>query len=272
MSHKHIEGQRSTGRRGLRPWIIGVVVVALATVAGLLVWQARKSPAPAVSSRALIIDQLSLTEPNASAIADWTGTLIQSGYTVDVIGGQDVSVNLYSRLPSLGYQVVVIRSHSGSRYDREGKVMEETFIFTNELYEESRYPFLQLKDAVAPVKVTPSSPSYFAVGPKYMINEGRGVFPRTVIIMGGCAGLRLEDLAGAFVAKGASCYISWDASLSASYLDRCLSVLIPKLMVQSIETAVAETAREVGFETPYNANLKFYPTSAGSSTVTSLVH
>jgi hypothetical protein len=270
---KHVEApKQNTGRPWFRLWMVAVIVLALATAAGFLLWQARRNPGSAVSPKALIIDQLSLTEPNASAIADWTNTLKQGGYTVDVVSGGDVNVDFYSRLPALGCQVVVIRSHSGSRYDREGKVMQETFIFTNEPYDESRYPFLQLKDAVAPVKVTPSSLSYFAVGPKYMMNEGRGTFPRTVVIMGGCAGLRLEDLAGAFVAKGASCYISWDASVSAGYLDRGISVLLSKLMSQSVESAVSETASEMGLEEPYNANLKFYPVSSGPSTVRSLTN
>lgn len=257
---KHSEVQKqNTRRRWFRPWMVAVVVAALATTAGVLVWQARKAPGSASGPKALIIDQLSLTQPNASALAVWTNTLRQGGYAVDVISGLDVNVDLYSRLPGLGYRVVVIRSHSGSRYDREGKVMEETFIFTNEPYDESKYPFLQLKDAVAPVKVTPSSPSYFALGPKYMINEGRGTFPHTVIIMGGCAGLRLEDLAGAFFARGASCYISWDASVSAGYLDRAIGILLPKLMSESVESAVSETASEMGFEEPYNAKSEVLP-------------
>jgi len=254
----------------LRPWMVAIAIVALVTVAGILTWQVRRTPSSGSAPKALIIDQLGLTEPNGSAIADWTTTLEQGGYAVDIVSGLDVNVDLYSRLPGLGYQVVVIRSHSGSRYNREGKIMQETFIFTNEPYEESGYPFLQLKDAVVPVKVTPSSPSYFAVGPKYVTNEGRGTFPHSVIIMGGCAGLRLEDLAGGFVAKGASCYISWDASVSSGYLDRGIGILLSKLMSETVESAVSETAGKMGFEEPYNANLKFYPTSSGTLTVRSL--
>lgn len=267
--HGEVRTQNTPGH-WLRPWMVAVAVLTLSATVGVMVWQAQKVPSSTSARKALIIDQLGLTQPNTPVIADWTAALKQGGYAVDVISGLDVNVDLYSRLPGLGYRVVVIRSHSGSRYDREGQVMQETFIFTNELYEESKYPFLQLKDAVAPVKVTASSPSYFAVGPKYMMNEGRGTFTRTVVIMGGCAGLRLEDLARAFVVKGASCYISWDASVSATYLDRGIGILLPKLMSESVENAVSETAAEMGFEEPYNANLKYFPISSGAATVGSL--
>jgi len=92
---KHSEVQKqNTRRRWFRPWMVAVVVAALATTAGVLVWQARKAPGSASGPKALIIDQLSLTQPNASALAVWTNTLRQGGYAVDVISGLDVNVDL----------------------------------------------------------------------------------------------------------------------------------------------------------------------------------
>jgi len=49
-------------------------------------------------------------------------------------------------------------------------------------------------------------------------------FNRAVIIMTGCSCLYLEDLAQAFVAKGAPAYLAWDATVNLDYVDEATPI------------------------------------------------
>ena len=53
--------------------------------------------------RAVIIDQLSLEHPNAAFVKEVSNLLETMGLVVDVFSGNDVDVDLYRRLPRLGY-------------------------------------------------------------------------------------------------------------------------------------------------------------------------
>ena len=63
--------------------------------------------------RAVIVDQLSLTQPNPEFISDARGTLAAAGYTVEYIPGEDVTVDIYRSLPDRDYDLVLLRVHAG---------------------------------------------------------------------------------------------------------------------------------------------------------------
>ncbi len=91
--------------------------------------------------------------------------------------------------------------------------------------------------------------------------------------MMGCDGLYFKDLAQAFVQKGASTYIAWDASVVLDYVDDATTALIEKLWSEelSIGKAVAETMKEKGPNPNYGAILKYYPRQSGAKTLRQVI-
>ena len=129
-----------------------------------------------------------------------------------------------------------------------------------------------MKDEVLIVKVTDNSPAYFAIGPKFVKDCVRNRFKNTCIIMAGCTGLKYKDLARAFIEKGASCYIAWDASVNADYMDKFLSSIIYPLIEKNeiIENAVKNTMQDLG-NNEYNAILKYYPPWVKNKTLIEII-
>src|SRR6267378_6906920 len=65
------------------------------------------------ASRAAIIDQLSGTVPDLWFVNTTVSTLRDAGYTVDYYSPAQVTVALFQSIPLKGYNLIVIRSHSG---------------------------------------------------------------------------------------------------------------------------------------------------------------
>jgi predicted Zn-dependent protease len=88
--------------------------------------------------------------------------------------------------------------------------------------------------------------------------EGR--FDGTVIIMMGCSGIALTDLAEAFIDKGASVYVAWDRSVGLNYVDDATPYLIKQLCSEklTIEEAVDNTMAAIGPDPEYGAELEYY--------------
>ena len=59
---------------------------------------------------AAIIDPLSVNQPNQTFIDEAETLLENSGYTVDVYSWEIVTVNFYQILPSLGYDLIIVRT------------------------------------------------------------------------------------------------------------------------------------------------------------------
>jgi len=118
-----------------------------------------------------------------------------------------------------------------------------------------------------------SSTLVFAISAKFITQEMEGQFANTVIIMMGCAGLESEDLAQAFIQKGASTYTAWDASVGLNYVDDATATLLEKLLFKelSIANAVAKTMEEKGPDPKNNAVLKYYPPASTNKTLRQLV-
>jgi len=83
--------------------------------------------------------------------------------------------------------------------------------------------------------------------------------------MMGCSGLYIEDMAQAFVQKGATSYMGWDADVSLGYVDEASTYLVKQLCQPSvtIEEAVRSTNQIVGPDPQYEATLKYFPILRG---------
>jgi len=260
------------------PWFwwlaIGLGIVAI-IVFGVTRTSPRSEPASAIDStelRAAIVDQLHTLYPNPALIADIKRELGAYGFAVDLYQGDNVTVDLYHKLPSYGYEMIVFRVHSGRLIGQED-VADKIWMFTGEPYSRTRHLLRQLNDQVANATTQEDVPLVFAVSAEFIADGTEGQFSNTVIIMMGCAGFESDDLAQAFVQKGASAYLAWDASVGLGYVDEATAALVENLASRelTVAEAVAETMREKGTDPTNNALLKYYPGTSAHRTLKQLV-
>jgi len=262
--------------KGGLPWFVWLAI-ALGIVA--IVAFVRTSPVskPAGSSqsselKAAIVDQLYNLQPNEAFISEITQRLEGRDFVVDLYQGDEVTVDLYRWLPSYGYELIIFRAHSGL-LGNKGETIERTCLFTNELYSETKHVTEQLADQLAKARIAENYPWVFGIGDEFVIQSMEGEFDHAVIIMMGCSCLHLEDLAQAFIAKGASAYLAWDATVDLDYVDEATPYLIKQLCVDkvTVRKAVTSTMNVVGPDPKYGAVLKYYPAQSGDKTLKELI-
>jgi hypothetical protein len=214
--------------------------------------------------KAAIVDQLSLTSPNPAFVENATRTLEQAGYKVTYSPGEEVTLDLYRRLPSLAYKVIVLRVHSGVEL---GQPSQDVALFSAEPYSPTRYVEEQRTGRVALVYYYEGSPQYFGVTPDFVKASMVAKFDGTTIILMGCDGLRNDATARAFVGKGAKSFVSWSGPVSASHTDTATERLLQHLVIDGLSTreAVAETMAEVGPDPSFGSQLRYYPAEAAAS-------
>jgi len=227
------------------------------------------------TDRAAIIDQLYLREPNPAFIAGATRILESGGFKVDLWQGADINVDLYRKLPSLGYRFIVLRVHSGTLLSLEGgKVvpLNTTYLFTAENYTTTRYVTEQLTDKVSNAMMEENYPLVFAVNSEF-IKDARGKFDHTVVLAMGCESYRYDDLPAAFVGKGASAYVGWSDLVSLEYVDKAMLDLLENLFTENMPLArgVSRTMADQGNDPYFNSYLKYFPAGSGNMTVRELI-
>lgn len=225
------------------------------------------SPDYAGNATAAIVDQLSSLQENEAFVRNVTKELEDYGFEVDLYQGSNVTVELYRKLPTYGYSLIIFRAHSGI-LRQDGEVMLRTVLFTNEPYSESGYPLEQVYEQLVMGGACEGCPMMFGITPKFVRAEGvvghdrdmEGTFDDTVIIMMGCSGIALPDLAEAFVDKGASVYLAWDRSVELYYVDEATPYLMNQLCSErlTIKEAVDSTMSSIGSDPEYGADLKYY--------------
>jgi len=252
-------------------------VLALGIPVGVVVFYLLQIAGPASPDyldqhiRAAIIDQIYNRQPNEGFISDVTRELEEYGFEVDLYQGDEVTVDLYRRLPTYGYKLIVFRVHSGSLVGEVGTNI--TWLFTNEPYSTTRYLGEQLTDQVTFASTGQNAPYVFAVSPEFITSSMEGEFCNTAVIMMGCCCLRLDDLAQSFIEKGASAYIGWDVSVRLDYVDDATPVLVESLCSDgfTVTEAVDRTMREKGPDPEHGAILEYYPRIDTKKTLRQLI-
>jgi hypothetical protein len=249
-----------------------LVTIAIATLACAPPTEGTAGSSESAKPRAAIIDQLYSLQPNGVIISDVIQELEAYGFNVDLYQGDDVTVDLYRKLPSYGYSLIIFRAHSGL-LGSEGEMIKRTCLFTNEPYRETKHVTEQLTDQLAMARINEHHPWVFGIGDEFVTRSMEGQFDNTVIIMMGCSTLYLDDLAQAFVQKGTSIYLGWDAAVSLSYVDQATPILITNLCSKNmtVKKAVAETMAGVGPDPDYGAYLKYYPSESSNQTIKALL-
>jgi hypothetical protein len=258
----------------MRRIYIALAVLILA-LPGLTLFSACPPPGPA-EAKAAIVDQLYSLHPNPEFVAEMTKLLEGGGFKVDLYQGKQINVKFYRELPKKGYRIIIFRAHSGLLARSESPEVlakETTFLFTDEVYSERKYVLEQLQDQMVPAEMTKEYPRVFAVNSKFILESMDGSFNHTAVIMMGCSTLCLEDMAAAFLLKGASTYLGWDRFVSISYADEAALYLVQKLCSDklTVAEAVAETMSEKGTDPVFDTILNYYPPQSGAQTLSELI-
>jgi hypothetical protein len=266
-------------------------VVAAAAV--YVVVRSNETPPP----RAAIVDQLSLTAPNPEFISEAFGLLEQAGYTVDYYPGEEATVRLFRDLPARGYDFVLLRVHSARREEADGKT-DEAVLFTAELIDLDYYGVVGVPSVaataiaeakaeggqgsglslpeerlsqeelahVSPVFYDPGSGElpFFGLRPAFIEYDLVGTFDAgaTLVLMG-CDGLRSSELGDAFLARGATTFVSWDRPVSSTHTDAATGKLLERLLIDKapIDQAVSDTMEDVGPDPVSGSRLSFLSAS-----------
>ena len=223
-------------------------------------------------ARAAIVDQLYLLEPNPGFVAAATGLLETAGFTVDVWQGDEITVGFYRDLPVHDYEFILFRVHSGlvlELVNGEPIPLENTFLFTAEVYTTTRYVSEQLSERVSRVLFSDEFPEVFAVNSEFILKDSNGGYGDTVIIAMGCESHHFDDLPRAFVEKGAAAYIGWSDVVSLEYVDSTTLDLLENLLADGMPLAegVNNTMIDLGHDPFFDAYLKLYPETSGGSRV-----
>ena len=269
-------GRQVTGKPPHRRWPwFAWLFIALA-IAGVIVAiriypVVQPPPDSPGKPRAAIVDQLYNLRENRAFVANVTGELENLGFEVDLYQG-DITVDFYRGLPAHGYKLIIMRAHSGLMI-QNGEVLPTTLLFTNEEYDRRWYPLEQLDDRLAMGTAGPDHPVLFGITPKFVTESMKSEFNDTVIILMGCGGIYLTDLAEAFVEKGASAYLAWHSAVNLRYVDEATPYLMGQLCSEkaTIKEAVDSTMNVIGPDPEYGAELRYYPAESGDKTLKELL-
>jgi len=207
-------------------------------------------------AKAALIDELAMTNPDPYLVANVTSTLTKAGYTIDYYGQKDITVDLFRRLPSKGYGVVILRDHSTSL---TGDVIA---LVTSEPFDLGKY--VNERSAGKIIQVPLDNSTYFGITPTFVRESMQGSFPNTVLVVMGCAGLANSEMAQAFVARGAEVYISWNDVVFTNQTDGGTILLLQSMTTgHRVDEAVTWATENAPSNPGYSIQLEYYPLDQG---------
>jgi hypothetical protein len=214
--------------------------------------------------KAAIVDQLGILYPNPELIQGMSEELEACGFNVTVFSKDEVSVDLYSRLPEYDFHLIVFRAHSD--IIETDKNTYRTILNTNESYSKYEYTLHQLSDRVISARAIDSEDVNFVISSDFISGFDRNSLDGSVIIVMGCGSLASPDMARAFVDKGALAYVGWNERVSLHHIDDVTLNLLHNLCSNklSIKESLARTIEEKGVDPEYKSYPLYYPKGGGS--------
>ena len=250
-SHRHIKAV---------VLITTAFIIAAAVTGGLLLWNRGSGSGSRTTGppTAAIVDQLSLTAPNPDFVSSATSLLEEAGYAVHYYPGAQVTVPLYRDLPGLGYDLIILRVHSGISQEIDSPTRKDVGLFTGEPYTGNKYQDEGTGQGAYYNERGEVSSWIYIVGGRFVEKSMRGRFNKTIIILMGCDGLKIPRIAQDFLDKGAEAVVGWTEAVTSSYTDTTTLRLLQKFLREglTIEDTVAQTAAEVGPDPSSNAELQ----------------
>ena len=265
---KHDESHRSPQDGQLRAAAMTVaaffgvaLLIGVAALAYTLVSSGDDAqPAPPT---AVIVDQLALTYPNPEFVDEATQTLRDAGYAVDYVPGEDVTVDFYRDLPTQDYDMVVLRIHAArNQNNQSGSEILLPELFTAEPYSRTEHTWEREQGYLGPVVYNEGDEEqFFGIGPAFVAARMRGDFGGATVVMMGCNGLISDQMAEAFIRRGAGAFVSWDDLVSVAHTDAATLNLLGHMLVDELSPgdAAAATMADVGPDPYYDSVLLSYP-------------
>ena len=203
---------------------------------------------------AAIIDQLHDGMPNTDFQQNATEYFKTAGYDVDLYTTKDVTVDFYKKLPSMGYEFIVIRSHATAYYF---KYASEA-LFTGEKYSIKKHSADQLSGHVGSAATfrvgtmqnmsrdIVANQTYFVIGSKFVDEKMVGKFPGSVIVLAGCYTASSEVLSQSLLDRGASVVVGWDDIVLSRQNDKVILAFLEKMLVDGelVSEAVSSVTNE----------------------------
>lgn len=217
-----------------------------------------------VNEGVTIVDLFYSTNPQFTN--EVTAFLTSKDITTKTYKDTNITVDFYRQLPKYGSSLIVLRIHAGVL---EHDPTKPTFLFTEEPYNTYEYLLEQLSEQIQSGKVDPDDSAeepVFTIGPLFVTTSMEGSFSDSIVVMSSCLGLYTEQLAQAFIERGAKAFISWDEKVGLTHTDEAIMVLLRSLIEEgmTIREAVEKAMNDVGPDTAYNSILHYYPQEAGN--------
>lgn len=266
---KH-ELRRREGGGAVRKAVVvflGVVLLSASLAAGLVLSGVTTGGSSGPKT-AVIVDQLSLTFPNPAFAETATDMLEEAGYAVDYYPGEEITVEFYRDLPTHGYDLIILRVHSGlvrevNLASGDRTLTSYVSLFTGEPYSDEKYGGVREAGrlGVGVARYFEGGPRYFGIAPYFVESTMEGRFDKTAIILMGCDGLRSDTTAEAFLQKGAETFVSWTGRVSAAHTDEATEHLLQHLLIDelTIQEAVTQAMADVGPDPSHGSTLLVYP-------------
>ncbi|RLI46787.1 hypothetical protein DRO69_02345 [Candidatus Bathyarchaeota archaeon] len=217
------------------------IIISLITALSFTIYFLFSQSEAKFSLNAAIIDQLKIEYQNQAFIDNVTSLLEKYGFQVTYY--KTARVDVYRELAKKDYGIIILRVHSALREDKS-----TVDLFTSERYspyDPDKYRWERENDymVIGELLYRPGQ-FYYAVTHKFIQNlEGR--FSKSIIVAMGCWSLKegCEQLAKAFVDKGAIAYIGWTNIVLINHTDTETMKLLTMLLDQnySVSKAVSKT-------------------------------
>jgi hypothetical protein len=268
------EGGAASAGQVSRKWLAllvgAAVAVAIAFVSVLVVLsrsEGQPEECPTVVSgapRAVIVDQLALTQANPAFEQTATDLLEQAGYTVDYYPGEEVTVEFYRKFLTQPYELIIFRVHSALGRE-DGQPADWVTLFTADAYRETWYTEEQKTRRLSKVSYYEDGPAYFGIMPDFVRSSMKCDLRGATVVLMGCDGLAAETIAEALVDKGAKAVVSWSGLVSAGHTDSATEHLLQHFVTEGLplREAVEMTEAELGPDPTYGSVLRLYPPEGG---------
>jgi len=241
-------------------------------LAPILYFKYAQTPEVAFSLNAAIIDQLGREKEFSNLTLtfkeDATTILKKYGFTV-TYQNESLDVDFFRKLARYNYGIIILRVHSALREDNS-----TVDLFTTEEFADYKYRS-ELENGLL-TKGVLLGKSYFVITSSFIENlEGR--FPKSIVIAMGCWSLKpeLQQMASAFISKGAKAYIGWTNAVLTEDTDRETLRLLRMLLNENktLTEAVSQTKTYQYYSgsTPVTSRMDFYPPSASNLRISNLI-
>jgi hypothetical protein len=219
------------------------------------------------SLNAAIVDQLAEEIPNPTFVNNTETILENQGFNVTYYNETDV--NFFEKLAENDYGVIILRAHSALREPDNSTVD----LFTSQPFNSSIYVTdLQNELLVEGIlNYSNTIMNYFAITSNF-IDSLQGTFPQSIVIAMGCNTLvpGKDQLAEAFISKGAKAYIGWNGYVGDSDTDNQTMQLLKNLFTYNETIDEAVNGNGGLWDLTYGSQMAYYPSAAGDLTIPSL--